>query len=407
MVTARDARGRSCDVAIGEFVERHGAVILRAARRFSASPVDAEDAYQRALEILITKAPDLPDEELKAWTLTVVRNEALGQRRKQRWISNRSIEELAESLGADDGSPEELLLDLEIHEQSREALKRLNPDQIRCLVLRADGFGYPEICEITGFTYAKVNRCLSEGRSALRGKLALIGSGAECRRLEPVLSMIVDGAADAAAQRDAGVHLDGCLGCRTTLAEFRDAASKVRVLLPVGLLGQSRDAWTSQLADRAAAVLDRIREWIAGHSGAFQQASEISSGRKAAAVTAIAAALTAGGITVGEWIEGDSRGGASSGAEVSRDALLGTTAKRTDSGSPGTGERRPTGAGARAAGAADLQPVAAASRNGNRSPIDGAHDADVDGESLAPLPAEAEPSSGAPAPDGPAGDLAP
>jgi len=39
-------------------------------------------------------------------------------------------------------------------------------------VLRAQGLSYREICNATGFTYTKVNRCLTEGRQALSGRLA-------------------------------------------------------------------------------------------------------------------------------------------------------------------------------------------------------------------------------------------
>src|SRR5437016_5381001 len=51
-------------------------------------------------------------------------------------------------------------------EQAAEALGRLKPQEIRALVLKARGYSYREICEITGWTYTKVNRCLTEGRRA-------------------------------------------------------------------------------------------------------------------------------------------------------------------------------------------------------------------------------------------------
>src|SRR5436190_23956002 len=40
-----------------DLLRRRGAEILATARRYSSSDEDAEDAYQRGLEILITKAP--------------------------------------------------------------------------------------------------------------------------------------------------------------------------------------------------------------------------------------------------------------------------------------------------------------------------------------------------------------
>lgn len=47
-------------------------------------------------------------------------------------------------------------------------MKRLKPDQRRALSLLAYGYSYAEIGEITGFSQTKINRCLAEGRAALR-----------------------------------------------------------------------------------------------------------------------------------------------------------------------------------------------------------------------------------------------
>jgi DNA-directed RNA polymerase specialized sigma24 family protein len=54
-----------------------------------------------------------------------------------------------------------------VHTRAR-ALRRLKPDERRALVLKAEGFSYAEICELNGWTYTKVNRCLAEGRARLR-----------------------------------------------------------------------------------------------------------------------------------------------------------------------------------------------------------------------------------------------
>ena len=48
---------------------RHGPQILAAARRYAATP---EDAYQRGLEILLTKAPTTREGELVPWLKTVI-----------------------------------------------------------------------------------------------------------------------------------------------------------------------------------------------------------------------------------------------------------------------------------------------------------------------------------------------
>jgi DNA-directed RNA polymerase specialized sigma24 family protein len=67
----RPARGEIDEAALG-LARRHGAQILATARRYAATPEDAEDAYQRGLETLLTKAPTTREEELVPWLKTVV-----------------------------------------------------------------------------------------------------------------------------------------------------------------------------------------------------------------------------------------------------------------------------------------------------------------------------------------------
>ena len=56
-------------------------------------------------------------------------------------------------------------------------MRRLKPQEVRCLLLKAEGYSYNEICRITGWTYTKVNRCLTEGRRAFLDRLAGIQAG--------------------------------------------------------------------------------------------------------------------------------------------------------------------------------------------------------------------------------------
>jgi len=46
--------------------------------------------------------------------------------------------------------------------------RELKRDERRALSLLAFGYSYREICEQTGWSYTKVNRCLAEGRATLR-----------------------------------------------------------------------------------------------------------------------------------------------------------------------------------------------------------------------------------------------
>src|SRR5215218_8645568 len=78
----RPGRGELDEAAL-ELLARHGSQILATARRYAATPEDAEDAYQRGLEILLTKAPTTSEDELVPWLKTVVKHEAFALRRQR------------------------------------------------------------------------------------------------------------------------------------------------------------------------------------------------------------------------------------------------------------------------------------------------------------------------------------
>src|SRR5437763_8638134 len=70
-----------------ELLSRHSAGLLATARRYSHTPEDAEDAYQRGVEILLTKAPTVTESELLPWLKTVVKHEAFAVRK----LSGRAL----------------------------------------------------------------------------------------------------------------------------------------------------------------------------------------------------------------------------------------------------------------------------------------------------------------------------
>ena len=176
-------------------LERFGQDMLATARRYSSGRQDAEDAYQRATEILLTHEPRGTDDELCRWLRTVTKREALAIRRQRRRVT---------PAGAPADLPEPPPAQADTHERAErferlrmgaQALGRLKPQEVRCLLLRAEGYSYREICAETGWTYTKVNRCLAEGRRAFLERLAGIESGTECERLAPRLSALADGEA--------------------------------------------------------------------------------------------------------------------------------------------------------------------------------------------------------------------
>src|SRR5688500_12504889 len=155
----RPGRGEIDEAALG-LLARHGSQILATARRYAATPEDAEDAYQRAFEILLTKAPTTDEEELVPWLKTVVKHEAFALRRQRE----------RQSPVTDDGELGDRPTPALTHEQAEryerlrqgaEALRQLKPQETRCLLLKAEGLSYKEICDATGLSYTKANRCLT------------------------------------------------------------------------------------------------------------------------------------------------------------------------------------------------------------------------------------------------------
>lgn len=57
------------------------------------------------------------------------------------------------------------------HDRRVTLLDKLKPDERTALLLNGVGYSYLEIASLRGWTYTKVNRCLVEGRQALRGLL--------------------------------------------------------------------------------------------------------------------------------------------------------------------------------------------------------------------------------------------
>jgi RNA polymerase sigma factor (sigma-70 family) len=280
---------REVEPAALRLLERHGEKILATARRYSASLEDAEDAYQRGLEILLTKAPVTDESELVPWLRTVVKHEAFAIRRqRERTTPTTDNGELGERPGPEGATHEQA----ERYERLRlgaEALRRLKPQEVRCLVLRAQGYSYEEICDLTGWTYTKVNRCLTEGRRSLLQRVAGIESGGECLRLEPKLSAVADGEASADEIRALRPHMRTCLRCRARLREFRSLPARVAALAPplAGGLRSLVESLVGATQQKAAVLGERL------HATA-----ELATGQKLAAVAASAAAVAGGGVAV-------------------------------------------------------------------------------------------------------------
>jgi RNA polymerase sigma factor (sigma-70 family) len=152
-----------------EMIAQHERALRRTARRYSICAADADDAYQRALEILLVKAPPGEARELVRWMQTVTKHEALAVRRsRERQLSpppppggahEDAVDWLSLIPSGGDG-PAERAERREDIARSREALKTLKPAELKALTLLAEGYSYAEIGEMTGFSRTKLSLSL-------------------------------------------------------------------------------------------------------------------------------------------------------------------------------------------------------------------------------------------------------
>jgi RNA polymerase sigma factor (sigma-70 family) len=230
-----------------ETYSHHQSALRRTARRYSICADDADDALQRALEILLVKAPTEDPRELIRWTQTVVKHEALAIRRdRERILSGPAAatpepgrEDWVALLPSKADGPPERAERQETIARSREALQTLKPQELRALTLLAEGYSYKEIGAITGYSRTKINRCLAEGREKFRSVFARSRDGSRCEEMRPLLSAFCDGEAAAGEAARLREHLHACAGCRATLRAYRAAPRAAAALLPALPAGRS------------------------------------------------------------------------------------------------------------------------------------------------------------------------
>jgi RNA polymerase sigma factor (sigma-70 family) len=162
---------------LAELIADDGGLLLAQARRHSQLSDDAEEALQSAYALFIERY-DCRFDALP-WLLTTIKREAWriakrAHRRRELAITaapradGQGTTDLTDAFPDPDADPFERACRNQFTADSRAALERLKPDQRRALLLLGFGYSYAEIAESRGWTMRKVNRCLSEGRAALR-----------------------------------------------------------------------------------------------------------------------------------------------------------------------------------------------------------------------------------------------
>jgi RNA polymerase sigma factor (sigma-70 family) len=275
--------------AVVQTYAQNETALRRTARRYSFCEDDAEDALQRALEILLRKAPSTDPRELVRWTQTVVKHEALAIRQerertltspvppgeKSDWVS------LLPSSGA---GPAERFERREAVARSREALQALKPHELRALTLLAEGYSYAEIGEITSWSRTKINRLLAEGRERFRSLVSRSEDGRRCAEMRPLISAFCDGEAGSTEVAELREHLRACASCRATLRTYRAAPAAAAALAPFLPLHRS-------LLERAHEALAELGARFGGGRGGGTALPQVAGGggMGAAALAKVAA----------------------------------------------------------------------------------------------------------------------
>jgi RNA polymerase sigma factor (sigma-70 family) len=308
-VTVGSAEARK-DAAL-RLIDSHDSVFRRTARRYSICADDAEDAYQRALEILLTKAPPIDGDALVRWMQVVTKREALAVRRQRdrllggpRAPGGDEDRDPLDSIASESPQPTDRAESRERVARSGEALRALKPQEIRALTLKAQGYSYKEIGEITGWSYTKINRCMAEGRKRFLEVFAEIEQGKRCDQLATALSMVADGETGGREADQVHSHLRSCATCRAKLRAFRAIPERVFDLAPTGpALDQAAGGRPHEwIAERIGAAVEKTKH--AGYSlfnrGAEEGASQMvtAGGTSGAGIAGLAKVLAVCGAAV-------------------------------------------------------------------------------------------------------------
>jgi RNA polymerase sigma factor (sigma-70 family) len=142
--------------------------LLAVARRNAACQADAEEAVQEAFVAFIDSYDPAGGAPPLAWLTLVVKRKcwrARAARRREVGELRPGAEAGAAGYAAAWPDTDARVIDLE---EARMRLRGLKPDERTAVGLAAAGYSYGEIAERRGWTRTKVNRCLYEGRVALR-----------------------------------------------------------------------------------------------------------------------------------------------------------------------------------------------------------------------------------------------
>lgn len=214
--------------------------LIRYAARFTRSIEDAEDVYQRSMEIALTRAPVTDAAGFSSWIHVVIKNEALAiadaQRREQP-VPDQDLEAtITRDREANASAPDAVMEWRERYRAIHDAMCGLTHPQRTCLILRSAGMSRPEIAAITGYSERKIHRSIIEARSRLHAWEIRMAAGEECDRAGELIDMTMDERATRRERRALSRHLHHCHACRLRYRNRRDQVRALGSMVPVALI---------------------------------------------------------------------------------------------------------------------------------------------------------------------------
>lgn len=214
--------------------------LIRFAARYTQSIEDAEDAYQRSMELALTSAPVTEPAEFRAWLNTVIRREAATLarlREREEPVTDDDLETTIATTHEHPAGPDAIVEWRERYRGLQDAWTGLTDAQRVCLVLRSTGASRDQIESLTGFSERKVQRSISEGRARLTAWQVRMAAGQECEPIAELIERTIDGTAGGRERRRLSRHVAHCVGCRALYRGQRDQLRLLGSLAPTVLVG--------------------------------------------------------------------------------------------------------------------------------------------------------------------------
>jgi RNA polymerase sigma factor (sigma-70 family) len=148
-----------------ELFARHRSLVYCACRRFFMGNSLAEDAVQETFLRAYQAIGRFQQGNVCGWLMRIAKNVCIDLWRRQLPES-----QAPEAASADPPQPESLDHLTELNralERVQEEMKRLPPEQRRCLELKMEGYSYEETAGRTGFSVNAVKSHLQNGRRML------------------------------------------------------------------------------------------------------------------------------------------------------------------------------------------------------------------------------------------------